>query len=325
MIPPSQGTTNQANELVFLDSASDSEFTAMSYLSNLDSDFPTFDLDVAPAFTIPVPNLPTASHASSNPSTAISTADSRSTRPTISDSNTIRASCSTTLPLHDSNTQGDSNATRSSQHRALPSAPYLSSESQGDSPSSKSHNSNSSNDSSDNPSPTNSNPTYCEVIKYNDTMSVLHIASDRGHSAIFSILLAQNLDPNEPDGSGRPPFHLAAINGHALVTSLLLASGTRINAIDAVGRTALHWAVLRGHEGVVKVFLDAGGADLNLQDQNGWSVLHVAVERGSEANTRLLLRHGADLKLKARKCEVWKRGDREMEHESSRERVPVKG
>lgn len=297
----------------------------MSYLSNLDSDSPMFDRDVAPAFTIPAPNFPMPSYDSSNPSTAISTADSRSTRPTTSDFNTIRAYCSTSLPLHKSNTQGDLNANSYFQHQALISAPNLSSESQGDSPSSESHSSNSSNDSSDNPSPAKSDPTYCEVIKYNDTMSVLHIASDRGHSAIVSILLAQNLDPNEPDGSGRPPLHLAAINGHASVTSLLLSSGTHINAIDAVGRTALHWAVLRGHEGVVKVFLDAGGADLNLQDQNGWSVLHVAVERGSEANMRLLLRHGADLKLKARKCEVWKREEREMEHESSRERVAVEG
>lgn len=71
----------------------------------------------------------------------------------------------------------------------------------------------------------------------------------------------------------------------------------------------------------MKVFLDAGGADLSLRDRNDWCVLHVAVERGFEGTLRMLLMHGADLGLKARKCEGWKAGEREAEDESRRERV----
>ena len=107
--------------------------------------------------------------------------------------------------------------------------------------------------------------------------------------------------------------------------SLLLAHGAGINATDSLGRTALHWAVLRGHEAVVKVFLDAGGADLNLRDRNDWSVLHVAVERGCEGVLRMLLRHGADLRLKARKCEWWKREEREVEDGAREERLATEG
>lgn len=75
----------------------------------------------------------------------------------------------------------------------------------------------------------------------------------------------------------------------------------------------------------MKVLLDAGGADLNLRDRNDWSVLHVAVERGFEGTLKMLLRHGADLRLKARKCEGWKKGEREAEDESSTERVVMEG
>ena len=111
------------------------------------------------------------------------------------------------------------------------------------------------------------------------------------------------------------------MNGHTAVISLLLSHGACINAIDSLGRTALHWAVQRGHEAVVKVFLDAGGADLNLPDRNDWCVLHVAVERGFEGTLRMLLRHGANLGLKARKGKGWKLGEREVEDESKMEGV----
>ena len=74
---------------------------------------------------------------------------------------------------------------------------------------------------------------------------------------------------------------------------------------------------MRGHEAIVTIFLDVGGVDLNLQDHNGWSVLHVAVERGSEATLRMLLSQGADLKLKARKCQEWKIGEKAAEDKSS--------
>lgn len=294
----------------------------MSYLSNPDSAFPMFDHDLEPAFTMPTSAFPIPSHDSSNRSTTTSVTESRNIRPLASDYNTTQASNPVSLPPPGSNSQGNFPTSGNPQYQVPPTAPQQSLESKANSPDQPdSESNNSSSNNSKNTSPASSNPTDSEVTKHKDSMSALHIASHRGHTAVLSVLLSHSLDPNEPDGSGRPSLHLAAINGHTAAISLLLSHGARINATDSLGRTALHWAVLRGHEAVVKVFLDTGGADLNLRDLNDWSVLHVAVERGCEGTLRLLLGHGADLSLQARKCEWWKKEEKEVEDESKEERM----
>lgn len=290
---------------------------AISYLSNADNAFSMFDQDLEPAFTMPTSAFPIPSHDSSNPSTTTSVTEPRNIRPLAFDHHTTQASNPTSLLPPGSNPQGPFPTSGNSQHQVPPTAPQQFLESQADSPDQPDSESNNSN----NTSPASSNLTDSEVTKHKDSMSALHIASHRGHTAVLSVLLSHNLDPNEPDGSGRPPLHLAATNGHTAVVSLLLSHGARINATDSLGRTALHWAVLRGHEAVVQVFLDAGGADLNLRDLNDWSVLHVAVERGREGTLRMLVGHGADLSLQARKCEWWKKEEKEVEDESKEERM----
>ena len=294
----------------------------MSYFSNADGAFPMFDHNLEPAFTMPTSAFPIPSHDSSNRSTTTSMTESRNIRPLASDFHTAQASNSTSLHPPGSNPQSDFRTNQHSQYQVPSTAPQQSPESRANSPDQPDSESiNSSSNNSNNTSPASSNPTDSEVTKHKDSMSALHIASNRGHTAVLSILLSHNLDPNEPDGSGRSPLHLAAINGHTAVISLLLSHGARVNATDSLGRTALHWAVLRGHEAVIKMFLDTGGADLNLRDHNDWSVLHVAVERGCEGTLRMLLGHGADLSLKARKCEWWKKEEKEVEDESREERM----
>lgn len=53
-----------------------------------------------------------------------------------------------------------------------------------------------------------SKPIDSEVTRHDDTMSVLHIASHRGHTAILTTLLKHNLDRNEPNGPGQFPSTL---------------------------------------------------------------------------------------------------------------------
>ena len=319
----SSHTEPMANDAVFLNSASDTESVTIAYLSYLNGASPMFDHDVGPAFTMPTPAFPTSSQDDSNHSTAIPIEESRDIQSRVPDPHIARAPYPTSLPAPGSNPQARFPDSGNPQLQIPPTASQQSPKSRGNS--TDRPDSESSSNSSNQASPASSNPTDSEVAQPNDTMSALHIASHRGHTSVLSILLTHDLDPNEPDGSGRPPLHLAATNGHSTVTSLLLSHGARINATDSLGRTALHWAVLRGHEAVVKVFLETGGADLNLRDRNDWSVLHVAVERGCGGVLRMLLRHGADLRLKARKCEGWKREEREVEDGAMEERLVMEG
>ena len=178
------------------------------------------------------------------------------------------------------------------------------------------------------PSPNNA------IIPAQDTSPILHIASFRGHASIITMLLSQPhssfIDTHERDHSGRTALHLAAMNGHESVARLLINHNARaepyssqhrpsspssdatdehstssfIDASDALGRTPLHWAALQKHQDVLSVLLDHG-ANVNCADAKDWTPLHAAVERGWAPGVQSLLRKGADLSLKARKCELW--------------------
>ena len=140
-----------------------------------------------------------------------------------------------------------------------------------------------------------------------DYLPILHIALQRGHDSIVQILLDRNMDIDERDSNGRTALQLAAMHGHSKTIQLLLQRGARVDAPDAMGRTALHWATLQKHEEVLRIFLDTGVEDIDRRDVNGWTALHVAVERGFEVGLRLLLESDADLRLRPKRCEGWKR------------------
>ena len=142
-----------------------------------------------------------------------------------------------------------------------------------------------------------------------DYLPILHIASQRGHEKIVRILIERHVDVDERDSCGRTALMLAAWQGHVSILCLLLAGEASLDAVDGLGRTALHWVTLCQHEASLRLLLEVEGVDeiINWCDVNGWSALHVAVERGFEVGLRLLLLHGGDLSLRARKCESWKR------------------
>ncbi|KAK2805419.1 hypothetical protein FQN51_000245 [Onygenales sp. PD_10] len=145
-----------------------------------------------------------------------------------------------------------------------------------------------------------------------DWISMLHIASVRGHAHMISTLLEYPISIDERDSSGRTPLHLATAHGHADVVRILLARGAEINLEDSLGRTALHWTVFQKHGELLRILLQRG-ADVNVCDHNGWSALHVCVERGWEEGFRVLMGRGADLNLRAKKCETWRREEQDLE------------
>ncbi|KAK2766857.1 hypothetical protein FQN54_006171 [Arachnomyces sp. PD_36] len=169
------------------------------------------------------------------------------------------------------------------------------------------HNHNPNSTSSNELSPSNPNLSALpsDTANQADWISMLHIASVRGHAHMVSALLEHPISIDERDSSGRTPLHLATANGHPEVVSLLLSRGADINLEDTLGRTALHWTALQKHSELLRILIQRG-ADVNIIDHNGWSALHVCVERGWEEGFRVLIGRGADLNLRAKKCEVWK-------------------
>lgn len=120
-----------------------------------------------------------------------------------------------------------------------------------------------------------------------------------------TLLQHGNLDCNERDSDGQTPLMHAATGGHEAVVRLLLAHGAHVADVNRDRRSAVHLAVLHRREGVLRVLLEQRellGLGVDGYDVAGWTPLHMAVDRDFEAGVVMLLRSGADLHSKARKC-----------------------
>ena len=63
----------------------------------------------------------------------------------------------------------------------------------------------------------------------------------------------------------------------------------------------LHWAATFGTPEVVRVLILNWGADVNCANANGDTPLHESLNRADVEITEILLKNGADVKIKAKK------------------------
>jgi ankyrin repeat protein len=122
-------------------------------------------------------------------------------------------------------------------------------------------------------------------------------ATINGYSKIVNILLADGADLDIRDWAGRTLLSLAAENGHEGVVKLLLDTGKvdiDIESKDSNSRSPLSYAAENGHEGVIKLLLDTGKVDIDIEskDSFGRSPLSYAAENGHEGVVKLLLDTG---------------------------------
>lgn len=98
---------------------------------------------------------------------------------------------------------------------------------------------------------------------------------------------------NEAWGSGKTPLHIAADRGYTAITALLLERpDININVEDRFHCTALHLATQNGHEEVVRLFLNHPKIDCNATGL--WTrttPLHKAVAASSVPLIKMLLEH----------------------------------
>jgi ankyrin repeat protein len=104
---------------------------------------------------------------------------------------------------------------------------------------------------------------------------------------------------------GLSPIHLEAAEGNVDIIKILLDNGASVNIRDINGQTALHWAVLPpwdtgDKKGVITLLLRRG-AEIDARRNDGNTPLHCVVMWGRIDTVKMLLKAGADPKVKNKK------------------------
>ena len=123
--------------------------------------------------------------------------------------------------------------------------------------------------------------------------NVLHMAVQRGHTAIVSLLLCYNFNPEAVDVYGHTALHYAVKQKANTITELLLDGGSDIDAKNRAGTTPLMYAAEHGRLRTVGHLLSRG-ADARMVDRAGASVLQRSLAKENIDIVQLLLGHGAD-------------------------------
>lgn len=71
-----------------------------------------------------------------------------------------------------------------------------------------------------------------------------------------------------------------------------LVRGSAVSWKLRIANWKVSFAVNSGHEAVVKLLLDTGKVDVNLQGSKGWTPLSLAASNGNEGVVKLLLETG---------------------------------
>ncbi|XP_063969897.1 serine/threonine-protein phosphatase 6 regulatory ankyrin repeat subunit B-like [Lytechinus pictus] len=105
----------------------------------------------------------------------------------------------------------------------------------------------------------------------------LSIASSAGHLDIVDLLLCNDADVNEDNGTGRIPLHAAAANGSLEIVEKLINHGSNVNKMADNGWAPLHAAVCGGKVDVVRYLICNGATKTGFK---GMTVLYIAAQHG---------------------------------------------
>lgn len=134
--------------------------------------------------------------------------------------------------------------------------------------------------------------------------SALGLAAEHGNHEVLKLLLSKGASPCIADFRGKTAILWAAKTGNTQNLSLLLdAAGNlkakMVNHQDDEGRTALLIAFEKKWGNVVKILLDKGSPEINVnvEDKKGRTALHLAAQGDNHGLVKLLLKK-ADRSLK---------------------------
>lgn len=116
--------------------------------------------------------------------------------------------------------------------------------------------------------------------KNGEGLGPLHIAAQKGWSAMCEVLLTSQADPNLKSSKGWTPLHYAVGNGHHESITLLMRNGADPALFSDEGWTPLHVAAMREDRIATKILCE-NRADVTAVDKTkGVSPVHLAAERG---------------------------------------------
>lgn len=119
-------------------------------------------------------------------------------------------------------------------------------------------------------------------------------AAHSGDARQVKQLLAQGVDINGRDGSGRTALMVGASEGHKPVVEVLLTEGAEVNLQTPLGSTAMRFAATADSVDILKALIQSG-ASVNIKDKSGWTpIIHAAI-KGKAANVKILQSAGASL------------------------------
>ncbi|KAG5309607.1 PYX protein, partial [Acromyrmex insinuator] len=129
-----------------------------------------------------------------------------------------------------------------------------------------------------------------------DGRTPLHLAACSTSVKLVEELLKHGADPCKWDlGKKCTPLHCAAAASCVATVKSLIKSGANVDA-GLSGKSPLHYAVLNNAGDCVEALLQAGACPNNPQVYTE-TPLHVATSLGNVRCTKLLLNHGADVRV----------------------------
>ena len=134
---------------------------------------------------------------------------------------------------------------------------------------------------------------------YHTGSTALHIAAERGFTAIGQALITAGATRNAKDSSiGYTPLIRAAYYGRRAIVELLLRYNVPIDDKSNGDSTALHQAMEGGHVEVGRLLVRAG-ADINARDGVGDTPLHDAARCRKLESVQFLIKEKAYLSVKS--------------------------
>lgn len=123
-----------------------------------------------------------------------------------------------------------------------------------------------------------------------------------GDAKKVSHLLKIGVSPNGTDKQGRSPLIYACRSGHLSVVDVLLKAGCDQKVVSKDGSTALIFAARIGQSKILKALLahEDSISIIDKQQMDGFTALHFSVKGNSKSCVDVLLKHGADARLKTK-------------------------
>eukprot|EP00752_Nemacystus_decipiens_P012623 g11179.t1 len=124
-------------------------------------------------------------------------------------------------------------------------------------------------------------------------MTALHRACRGGHTAAAQALLVEGADVDLVDSKQRDALYYALQGGHQELAKHVLIADANVNGKDHAGDTPLHLAAALEDDNLVYTLLRKG-ACVNAANAKGLCALHVAVNHRRISSAEALLKAGAD-------------------------------